>query len=273
MTDDDPVAELRGLVRAVREQARRIAESAAFGVARGPWPASASTPSGEDADTRDPSPVELVARAETTPDVPHPTRAHALPLLERIAVLSALAEEAAACTQCRLHEGRTRSVFSRGSPSARLVFIGEGPGRDEDLQGAPFVGPAGQLLDKMIQGMGLDAEQVYICNVVKCRPPNNRVPMADEASRCEPYLTRQISVVRPDVIVALGKTAATLLLGLDQPMARLRGRWHVYRDTPVMPTFHPAFLLRSPQYKREVWEDLKLVLARLGMTAPSRGRS
>jgi DNA polymerase len=153
-----------------------------------------------------------------------------------------------------------------GDPCARLLFIGEGPGREEDLRAEPFVGPAGQLLDRMIHAMGLAREQVYIANVVKCRPPGNRVPEPAEARSCLPYLRRQIDVIRPEVICTLGKTPAGALLETDAPLGRLRGRFVEFDGIPLMPTFHPAYLLRNPPEKRRVWEDLQQVMARLGLS-------
>jgi uracil-DNA glycosylase len=190
-----------------------------------------------------------------------PPRAPGPPEHARLAVL---AKEAAACDRCRLHAGRTHSVFARGSASAEVVFVGEGPGYHEDQQGLPFVGPAGQLLDKMIAAMGYAVDEVYVCNVVKCRPPENRTPLADEAAACAPFLTEQLRIVAPRVIVALGRSA-TEGLGLMPTDGRAwRGALREYRGIPVMPTYHPAFLLRSPQFKKQVWEDLKVVMAHLG---------
>ncbi len=184
--------------------------------------------------------------------------------------LATLAEGAAACTACALHRGRTKSVFSRGAPEAELVFVGEGPGYHEDQSGAPFVGAAGQLLDKMIGAMGLSPEQVYICNVVKCRPPENRTPLPDEAGACAQWLVPQIEAVAPKVIVALGRCASENL-GCVEPGGRgWRGAWKSYRGIPVMSTYHPAFLLRSPDMKRPVWEDLQKVMARLGLAGRAR---
>jgi DNA polymerase len=182
---------------------------------------------------------------------------------DKRARLQQLALGAAACTACRLHERRNKSVFARGTPDAELVFVGEGPGHDEDLAGLPFVGPAGQLLDRMIDAMGFDRDQVYICNVVKCRPPENRTPLADEAASCATFLVPQVELVAPKVIVALGRCAAENL-GVAPATGPWRGRWGDFRGVPVLPTYHPAYLLRSPEYKRVVWEDLQLVLARLG---------
>jgi DNA polymerase len=152
-----------------------------------------------------------------------------------------------------------------GDPKARLMFVGEGPGEDEDLKGEPFVGKAGQLLTKMIEAMGLRREDVYICNTVKCRPPNNRNPEPDELAACEPFLKGQLASVRPDAIVTLGKFAAQALLREQTPISRLRGQWREYEGIPVMPTFHPAYLLRSPQEKVKVWEDLQSVMKKLGL--------
>jgi DNA polymerase len=180
--------------------------------------------------------------------------------------LETLRAEAAACTRCGLHATRTKSVFARGSIDAELVFVGEGPGFHEDQQGLPFVGPAGQLLDKMIVAMGYGRDDVYVANVVKCRPPENRTPLPKEAQACEPFLIGQLEAIAPKVIVALGKCAAENL-GLCPPgTKRWRGEWRAWRGIPVMPTYHPAFLLRSPQFKRPVWEDLQKVMARLGKT-------
>jgi DNA polymerase len=168
------------------------------------------------------------------------------------------------CTRCRLADGRTQIVFGDGNPDADLLFIGEGPGEQEDLQGIPFVGRAGELLTTMIErGLGIARSSVYICNIVKCRPPQNRTPLADEVHACRAFLDGQIDAVRPKVIVALGKPATSLLLGRDVSITRVRGTWQEYRGTPVMPTFHPAFILRqyTPENRRLVWEDLKSALA------------
>ncbi len=167
------------------------------------------------------------------------------------------------CTRCILHEGRTTLVFGAGNPDADLVFVGEAPGRDEDLQGAPFVGRAGQLLTKIIASIGLTRDDVYIANVVKCRPPGNRNPEPAEVQTCEPFLFRQLDVIRPKVVVALGAFAIHTLLGTDQAISRLRGHVYEYRGAKLVPTFHPAFLLRSPDRKRDVWEDMKKVRALL----------
>ncbi len=168
------------------------------------------------------------------------------------------------CRRCKLWTGRTHLVFGVGNPQAKLMFIGEGPGRDEDLQGEPFVGRAGQLLTDIItKGMSLRREDVYIANVVKCRPPENRNPEPDEVASCEPFLKKQIDLVRPEIIVALGKFAVQALLQSKVPITRLRGNWHSYHGIKLMPTFHPAYLLRNPADKKLVWEDIKKVLKEL----------
>lgn len=164
------------------------------------------------------------------------------------------------CRRCKLHEGRTSIVFGTGNPTARLVFVGEGPGRDEDLQGKPFVGLAGQLLTKIIQAMQLTREEVYITNIVKCRPPENRNPQPNEISACEPFLREQLRVIQPRIICALGTFAAQTLLQTDRKITALRGQFHEYEGIPLMPTYHPAYLLRNPNSKRDVWEDMKKIM-------------
>jgi uracil-DNA glycosylase family 4 len=168
------------------------------------------------------------------------------------------------CRRCPLGETRTNLVFGVGNENADIAFVGEAPGRDEDLRGEPFVGEAGQLLTKIVLAMGLAREDVYICNVLKCRPPNNRNPQPDEIESCEPFLLRQLQAISPKVIVALGTFAAQTLLRTREPISRLRGRFHDYHGIPLMPTFHPAYLLRNPAMKREVWDDMKTVLKKLG---------
>ena len=180
---------------------------------------------------------------------------------------SALAElrvEIGDCRRCRLSEKRTQVVFGTGSPRARLMFVGEGPGYEEDRQGLPFVGRAGQLLNRILQAMGMSREEVYIANIVKCRPPENRTPLPDECDTCSPFLLRQIAILRPRVICALGSVAVQTLLKTSGSISRLRGEFRCLEDgTPVMPTFHPAYLLRNPEKKKEVWEDMKKILALL----------
>jgi len=184
----------------------------------------------------------------------------ALPLLASTdPSLEAIREDIGDCTRCKLHEHRTHIVFGEGNPQAKLVFIGEGPGADEDATGRPFVGRAGQLLDKIIAAIGLKREDVYIANVVKCRPPGNRTPERDEVATCEQFLFRQIAFIRPKVIVALGSPAFQCLLRTKETITRARGEWRAWNGIQVMPTFHPAYLLRSPDKKREAWADMKMV--------------
>jgi uracil-DNA glycosylase len=169
------------------------------------------------------------------------------------------------CTRCRLHkQGRKQIVFGVGNPRAELMFVGEAPGADEDEQGEPFVGRAGQLLNNMIKAMGMQRTDVYIANIIKCRPPGNRTPERDECETCSPFLLRQIAVIRPKVIVALGAVAAKTLLAIHAPMAELRGRWYDFRGTKLTVTYHPAFLLRDPRQKKEAWKDLQMVMRELG---------
>jgi DNA polymerase len=189
---------------------------------------------------------------------------------ERAAALQVIREDIGDCVRCALHKGRNKIVFADGSPVARLMFVGEGPGADEDAQGLPFVGRAGQLLNNMIAAMGLKREEVYIANVVKCRPPGNRTPEPEEANTCSQFLFRQIDVVRPQVLVALGATAATYLLGARQPLAGLRGRVHSVRGCQLIVTYHPAYLLRDPRQKKEAWADLRIAMGELGLKAPAR---
>jgi uracil-DNA glycosylase family 4 len=184
------------------------------------------------------------------------------------AELRRVEEEVRTCTRCRLHEGRTQTVFARGNPRAPLLFIGEAPGEEEDRQGLPFVGPAGKLLDRMIFAMGLKSDQVYITNIIKSRPPNNREPRPDEVAACYPFLERQIELVRPRIICTLGRPAANTLLGTNLAMGDLRGKWQSYRGIAVLPTYHPAYLLRSPGQKRTAWEDLKKLIIALAEGPP-----
>ena len=185
----------------------------------------------------------------------------------RVQTLSEIREELGDCTRCRLCETRKSIVFGEGSSKARLVFVGEGPGRDEDIQGRPFVGRAGQLLTKIIRAMKLERKDVYICNVVKCRPPENRNPEPDEVASCEPFLTKQIESINPEIIVSLGSVATGLMLKLKNfKMGQLRGTFHQYGNSKLMITYHPAALLRNPSLKKPVWEDMKLVMRELGIS-------
>ncbi|MGH8014064.1 MAG: uracil-DNA glycosylase [Candidatus Binataceae bacterium] len=196
------------------------------------------------------------------------------PGLERTLDLAALREFIGNCERCKLAPFRTNLVFGIGNPEAELMFVGEAPGAEEDLQGEPFVGRAGQLLTDIIErGMGMSRGEVYICNVVKCRPPENRNPEFDEVAACEPFLFRQIDLVRPRVIVGLGTFAVQTLLKVKTPISKLRGNWHEVRGVKLMPTFHPAYLLRNPAEKRKVWLDIQEVMKELGRTIPQRGTS
>jgi uracil-DNA glycosylase family 4 len=200
-----------------------------------------------------------------------PLPAQVVPAADRAAALQALRAEIGDCTRCPLaYAGRHTIVFADGDPNARLMFVGEGPGADEDASGLPFVGKAGQLLNNMIQAMGLKREEVYIANIVKCRPPGNRKPEFVEATTCSQFLLKQIDIVRPEVIVALGATAATYLLGVKQSLTSLRGEWHSARGAKVIVTYHPAFLLRDPRQKGEAWKDLQRVMAEMGLKPPTR---
>jgi uracil-DNA glycosylase family 4 len=204
-------------------------------------------------------------------------------VVDPVAALKLIREDLGDCTRCKLHQqGRKQIVFGVGNPRAELMFVGEGPGADEDTQGEPFVGRAGQLLNNMIKAMGLQREDVYIANIVKCRPPGNRTPERDECETCSPFLMRQIAVVKPKVIVALGAVAAKNLLAINAPMSELRGRWYDFKPAgvrgsdPSWPgarlavTYHPAFLLRDPRQKGEAWKDLQMVMKYLGIEPPRK---
>jgi uracil-DNA glycosylase family 4 len=209
-----------------------------------------------------PPPTPVVAPSAATPQTGDLFLA---PGLTAVQTLDELRAEIGDCRRCKLCQGRTHIVFGVGNPQAELMFIGEGPGRDEDLKGEPFVGRAGQLLTEIItKGMKMRREDVYIANVVKCRPPENRNPEPDEIAACEPFLVKQIELVQPRVIVALGTFAAQTLLKSKTPISRLRGVWHTYQGINLMPTLHPAYLLRNPQDKRLVWQDIQAVLRELG---------
>jgi uracil-DNA glycosylase family 4 len=191
------------------------------------------------------------------------------PAVRRAENLEDLRQVLGDCRRCKLAKGRTTIVFGTGNPSARLMFVGEAPGEEEDLRGEPFVGAAGQLLDRIITGgMGLRREDVYIANLIKCRPPHNRNPEPDEIVACDPFLRRQVELVRPEVLVSLGAFATQALLGDRTAISRRRGRWHEACGTPLMPTFHPSYLLRNPADKRLVWQDIQMVLEKLGLPLP-----
>ena len=231
-------------------------------------------------------PVDEIAveTAPAEPELPMPKKLTVIQ--DRPAALKGIREDIGDCTRCKLHEqGRKQIVFGVGNPDAELMFVGEGPGADEDEQGEPFVGRAGQLLNNMISAMGLKREQVYIANVVKCRPPGNRTPERDECDTCGPFLMRQIAVVKPKVVVALGAVAAKTLLGVNDSMANLRGRFYdfspmlpknaperdpAWQGTKLAVTYHPAYLLRDPRQKKEAWKDLQMVMAELGLKAGAK---
>jgi uracil-DNA glycosylase family 4 len=208
---------------------------------------------------------------------PAPAKIDLLPLAPKVSLFDSvsrvaddslpkiLAEIGDNCTRCKLHKGRTKLVFGDGNPKAELVFVGEGPGRDEDLQGLPFVGRAGKLLNQMIEAMGLQRKDVYICNVVKCRPPENRAPEPDEVKSCSPFLLRQLDVIAPKVIVCLGSVASQTLLQTNRGISGFRGEWLEFRGYRLMATYHPAYLLRNPAAKADVWKDLQKVMAVLGL--------
>jgi uracil-DNA glycosylase len=213
-----------------------------------------------------------------------PTRGAALPIIsaapgptlfeaaEQVAgeTLEDIRADIGECTRCRLHKGRTKLVFGVGNPKAELVFVGEGPGHDEDIQGEPFVGRAGKLLTQMIEAMSLRREDVYICNVVKCRPPENRLPEKDEIAICSPFLLRQLAAIQPKVICCLGACAAQTMLATNQGISRYRGEWFDFRGSKLIATYHPAYLLRNPTAKSEVWKDLQKVMAVLGLQLKKR---
>jgi len=226
-------------------------------------------------------PIETAARPKSTPLRPAPpaTPAAALPIVvaapepslfevvERVEgdSLERIREDIGDCTRCRLHKGRTKIVYGVGNPKAELVFVGEGPGHDEDVQGEPFVGRAGKLLTQMIEAMSMRRADVYICNVVKCRPPENRLPEKDEIATCSPFLLRQLAAIQPKVICCLGACAAQTMLGTNQGISRFRGEWFDFRGSKLIATYHPAYLLRNPNAKGEVWKDLQKVMGVLGL--------
>jgi uracil-DNA glycosylase len=283
----DPLSELRFLTEALRAHAEWQQACGAPGLPAEPRAQRAEVPLPLPAAPVPAAPVQVVAPPvprvpgsaplrdspmAAAEGAPRPAPAAAgLDPAERQRRLTVLAEEVRGCTKCALHETRTQTVFARGNGSSGLCFVGEGPGADEDAQGFPFVGAAGQLLDRMIAAMGIERDDVYVCNIVKCRPPKNRTPEPEEMSACMPYLTEQLSLIEPQVIVALGKTAVQGLFGSVESITRIRGRWRLYQGRiAVMPTFHPAYLLRNPAGKREVWADLQLVLKHLGRSVPGK---
>ena len=213
---------------------------------------------------------DFYRRAETCSEKPMPAQTIAVDNTPQPA-LRLIREDIGDCTRCRLHkQGRKQIVFGVGNPEAELMFIGEAPGADEDEQGEPFVGRAGQLLNNMIKAMGLRREDIYIANIIKCRPPGNRTPERDECETCSPFLMRQIAAIKPKVLVALGAVAARTLLAINAPMSELRGHWYDFRGTKLAVTYHPAFLLRDPRQKKETWKDLQMVMKELGLALPAK---
>ncbi len=259
--------------RAIAERVRFYRELGIYDFYRRPAEGSvAGLPAaGRGASAADPAADTVPDTRPATSGEPPATSDDLIPVEQ---LLGRIRDEIGDCTRCRLHKGRTNLVFGVGNPRADLMFIGEGPGADEDAQGIPFVGRAGQLLTNMIKAMGLEREQVYIANVVKCRPPGNRTPERDECDTCGPFLLRQVVAIRPKVIVALGATAAKYLTGINDSMSNMRGRWYEFMPPgapPEMPaiklavTYHPAYLLRDPRQKAEAWKDLQMVMRELGL--------
>jgi DNA polymerase len=283
MSELEPREELRELTSALRAHLEYLGVSGVSGLPRAEVaPVDAAAP-GAEPRAEPPSgaalrvPAAASAILETPALFPAAAAAPVAPAVPALAPeearrrLDVLAETVRGCTRCALHLGRTQTVFARGTGETGLCFVGEGPGADEDAQGYPFVGKAGQLLDRMIVAMGFSRDAVYVCNIVKCRPPENRKPEPDEMAACMPYLQEQLELLAPQVIVALGATAVQGLFGTTEGITRMRGRWKLYGGrTPVMPTFHPAFLLRNPAAKREVWDDLQAVLRQMGRAPPAR---
>ncbi|HEY1940080.1 MAG TPA: uracil-DNA glycosylase [Candidatus Angelobacter sp.] len=217
--------------------------------------------------------VELELRAIDQSTPMEASVAPSLPVLgDKPTALKLIREDIGECTRCRLHKGRTNLVFGVGNVNADLMFVGEGPGADEDAKGEPFVGRAGQLLNNMITAMGIKREDVYIANVVKCRPPSNRTPEKDECDVCSPFLMRQIDIIQPKVLVALGAVAAKNLLAVNDSMANLRGRWYDFRNSKLLVTYHPAYLLRDPRQKKEAWKDLQMVMKYLDLKPPAKAQ-
>jgi DNA polymerase len=284
MSNEELRAELASVAASLRAYLEVQRETGATGIPRRPrsraegparaqsatsTPTPSATPISTGTPTEAPNPDAPAPRTlpEPSEGVPHATSARGLELIQAAVT---------ACTMCGLHAARTNTVFARGNPAAPLCFVGEAPGADEDAQGLPFVGRAGQLLDKMIGAMGLSPEEdVYICNIIKCRPPGNRRPEPEEIATCIPYLHEQLAVIKPKVIVALGNTAVGALLGTKMGITKIRGEWKLYKGTTlVMPTYHPSYLIRpsaqQAEAKRQAWEDLQKVMKELKIPLPKR---
>jgi len=266
--------ELLQIVRQAKEHVAWLERGGSFGLPRGevapPKPAAVAPPAARTVAAPRVSASAVAASAAPPAAAP----SIVAPPSEGMgaAKLAAIREELGDCQRCKLAGKRTNIVYGVGNPDAPLVFVGEAPGADEDRTGEPFVGAAGQLLTKMIEAMGLARGDVYICNILKCRPPGNRNPEPDEIAECEPFLKKQLAAIRPRMIVALGKFAAQCLLRSDAPISRLRGTWKEYQGIPLMPTYHPAFLLRTPSAKRDVWSDLQEVMRELDRLGIVRGK-
>jgi DNA polymerase len=259
----DAAGELRDLVRELRRSVTRYTTAGAWSAPG----AVTARPAVALPVVRDPEEASRLGIVVPPPDD--------APVLRRVS-LADIRADLGECTRCKLHGTRNKIVFGNGAEDASLMFVGEAPGADEDRIGDPFVGRAGELLDRMIAAMGWSRETVYVSNVLQCRPPGNRTPEPAEVASCQPFLWAKIGVIRPRVVVALGRPAANTLLGRDAPISALRGRFHDHRGVKVMPTFHPAFLLRNEERKRDAWSDLKMVMAeleRLGITPPNRPRA
>jgi uracil-DNA glycosylase family 4 len=246
-----------------------------------PKSAPKDIPTAKPAAPRSSAPTPFTPRAMEAPAIPQVREIlvkPAAPLFEAVDKvkddsLLKIRADLGECTRCKLHKTRNKIVFGDGSPKAQLVFVGEGPGADEDMQGLPFVGRAGKLLTQMIEAMGLQRKDVYICNVVKCRPPQNRAPEPDEVDPCSPFLLRQIDAIHPKVVVCLGAVAAKTLLNTTKGISQFRGEWLDWRGYSLMATYHPAYLLRNPPAKSEVWKDLQKVMAKLGLEVPRKNKS
>jgi len=265
------------LKRALAERVRYYNELGIYDFYRRE-PAEACLSAMQDAVIQPEEREEMTPRAKTATVVPETDRLEVANARAESAVtdptqaLRLIREDIGDCTRCRLSkQGRKQIVFGVGNPKAELMFIGEAPGADEDQQGEPFVGRAGQLLNNMIKAMGLRREDVYIANIIKCRPPGNRTPERDECETCSPFLMRQIAAIKPKAIVALGAVASKTLLAINAPMSEFRGRWFDFRGTKLAVTYHPAFLLRDPRQKKETWKDLQMVMKELGLAIPAKG--
>lgn len=282
MSADSQRAQLLQISASMREYLETLRESGVSGLPQTavkkplesaePGPVTSSTQSASSSPrsvdspaTEAPRPTPPPTRVATSPSATQVGDLFLSPKVHTAHTLEELRAEIGDCRRCKLCQGRTNIVFGVGDAKAELVFVGEGPGRDEDLKGEPFVGRAGQLLTEIItKGMKMRRDEVYICNVVKCRPPDNRNPEPDEIAACEPFLIRQLEIVKPRIIVALGAFAAQTLLKTKTPISRLRGNWHSYQDIKLMPTLHPAYLLRNPADKKLVWQDIQAVLREMG---------